>query len=161
MVSKKNTASVETDADGKTERVKPEGSEQSGLGPQLISDDDMQGKTASAPPPVFYATHGDVDSRIDTLRRELLQAIAASAPLHITDDAIPPAVGVPRNGITASVLVPVFCPECGLKIEGGSLTGINGTPYEHPFGTSPKISGQRCKYQGKKFRPPVMFLELV
>jgi hypothetical protein len=68
-----------------------------------------------------------------------------------------------RDGVNASAPGGIFaCPICGLPISGPSLTSQKGGLYEHGFGESVKLpGGQRCQYQGRKFRPPMVFLEVV
>ncbi len=64
------------------------------------------------------------------------------------------------RGLSLQMVGGIFnCPVCGLRLDSPSLTGMKGGRYEHPFGTSPQLGGVQCKYIGRKFKPPVVFLE--
>jgi hypothetical protein len=66
-----------------------------------------------------------------------------------------------RKGIYAATIAPATCPECGLRLNGGSLTAAKDTRYEHPFSASPNLSGAQCRHKGKRYRAPMVFLEEV
>lgn len=91
-----------------------------------------------------------VAALIDSLRVEINE-------LRAQVGALP---GGSTEGIMASTIGQAYCSICGLRLDGGSATGIQGQLYEHPFVSSPKL-GTTCKYIGRKFKPPVVFLELV
>lgn len=80
-------------------------------------------------------------------------------------DEMKSIVRTAENGISAQMVGGTFnCPECGLRIQGPSLTaqiGKNQGYYEHPFDDAPRLAGQKCRLKGVKFKPPVIFLESV
>lgn len=64
-------------------------------------------------------------------------------------------------GMEAEMVGGIFnCPKCGLRLNSPSTTGMKGQLYEHPFDTSPKLSGVQCELKGKKFLPPGVFLRM-
>lgn len=70
-------------------------------------------------------------------------------------------IGIPQisdDMLLAPVRATVYCPECDLVLDGGSATGTAGMPYVHSFASSPKLGGKQCKFMGRKFERPLMFL---
>ena len=59
------------------------------------------------------------------------------------------------------LLSPISCPECGLTLEGFSATGERTQKYRHPFGQSPKLSGQQCSRKGEEYLPPRIILNII
>ena len=55
----------------------------------------------------------------------------------------------------------VWCPKCGLQLQGQSPTGTKAQVFEHPFAGSAMTGGKACELKGKKFRPPTVLLEVV
>ncbi len=107
----------------------------------------------------------EVGGVLDRLRAveaqiEELTTIRETQPVH--DPGPAPVSG---SGIDATMVGGMFnCPECGLRIDGPSLTAIQGSMssnYAHPFGDSPKLSGQKCRLIGQKFKSPIVHLEFV
>jgi len=101
-------------------------------------------------------------SRIDDL--ELMVMNLTIPPVN---DLVPVAPEVPEVQSLDSVMVGAFfnCPECGLRLDGPSLTAIQGSKganYVHPFGESPKLgAGIRCRLAGQQFKSPIVRLEFV
>lgn len=103
----------------------------------------------NASPQFAFALPADLEALKETVMAEI-------AKLRAIVEALP---SVKKEGIYASALGSVNCPECGLRIDGGSPTAAQGTLYEHPFPGTAKLGWAPCKYKGRKFKAPVVFLE--
>lgn len=100
------------------------------------------------PRPVYDDT--ELRKEIANLRAEILkmQAVQLEPPQR-------------TDGIYAHIFGEVYCPECGLKLDGVSATGPKPQIYTHTFATAPRLGGIQCKLKGKKFLPSRNFLQFV
>lgn len=108
-----------------------------------------------AEPTIEFALQvGNLEARVRMLEAQITQA---KTPAEQT--------GKVPEGIYATMVGGMFnCPECGLRINGPSLTAVQGSKsayYEHPFGEAPKLNNQRCRLIGVKFKSPIVLLEFV
>lgn len=142
--------------------------------------DGEPGKTEIGFPELSPNLPSDLKARAQDLRKEMDRVMgnADIAALHVTQGLqrqieelrgmfnrlsaeMKNVPGVAADGIVATSIGIVCCPKCDMRMEGGSLTGIAGSLYVHPYGASPKLNGALCEYRGRKFKAPVVFLELV
>lgn len=104
------------------------------------------GETVSARKENWEPAVLELRSEIDELRRQISQQSGEQTR---------------EDGIYAPTFGDVYCPECGLKLEGVSATGPKPQTYSHSFGTSMRLGGVQCKYKGKRFQPSRIFLQFV
>lgn len=118
------------------------------------------GQTA-APIQGASETEARLISHMEAMRQgfqDQIRELTLQLEKFMTPPELPPTP-VAVEGVMAPTLGPVNCPECGVRMQGGSLTGYASQVYDHGF--EPGKNGVACKYKGQKFKPPVVFLELL
>lgn len=88
--------------------------------------------------------HTVLMSEIGKLRAELSQAPALQGELMMA----------PMRGT-------IYCPKCGLMLEGGAATSMATTPLLHPFSGSPSLGGRTCDLIGREFEKPKVFIKVL
>lgn len=109
------------------------------------------------PSPFKNITSADdhIATAVAAVRTELLAEIEK---LRVEMGIVPVVL---QTGIAAPSRSTVYCPKCGLQLDGGSATGVKGMPYVHTFQGSPLLGGKSCEYRGRKFEAPIVFLKLM
>lgn len=70
-----------------------------------------------------------------------------------------PTAGYNGVGLLAPAFPQMFCPICKLPLVGFNPTSPRPEFYQHPFDASPALANKQCDLKGKKFKPPLLFLE--
>lgn len=68
--------------------------------------------------------------------------------------------GPDPKGMEVQIFGTVYCPKCGLPLQGHCPTGLRPQFYSHPF-TESAILRRPCDLKGKKYKPSTVFLEEV
>lgn len=128
----------------------------------------MQAEASELPPmeviglPEFdkYRPTGLAGDREESDAMAFIQQEIARLGAQLREELLSVASGR-SNGISAPMVGAFFnCPECGIRIQGPSLTSQKGGLYDHGFGEAPVLGKTRCSFTGKRFKAPVIFLEL-
>lgn len=137
---------------------------------EQISETPMAGKPGVQQPEPPTETYSSKESatrgEINTLRQQFLRYensnMNALSDLRAQVSALEQLASKPvepqPEGILATMIADVYCPECGLKLDGNSATGPKLQFYVHPFASSPKLGGEQCRLRGQKFQAPKIFL---
>lgn len=123
---------------------------------QLVCEDKVPYLSVDQYAPTAAVTTTDA-SPIQSLRNDLLDKISEQGrQIQELKAELRNVPFASKEGIHAMIMGNAFCPECGVRLNGGSQTGVRGTLYDHDF-----QAGSTCQYIGRKFKPPTAFLELV
>ena len=96
----------------------------------------------------------------DELMRDKLVSVQPEV-IDVVEPTLEPIEDEIPTTLHAFFFGDLFCPKCYVKLVGYSPTGPRPTHFTHPWAESPINREFNCPFKGRKFKPPVVPLEIL